>query len=208
VTCKTINTTQATRRGLLGWLLAETTLCAQRQEPAIANEFFALDTALVKNLAKDVLQESDIQRLAALGYAGLAPVVPNAAAWQRLTERILPWLDAQKLKLHAVYSGVQVARDGYTYDPEIKRNLASLKGRGSRAGSGGPGGTAGSGGLLVSACGKPHGTGVGCRPHRGQGRARERRSDLQSVSLAPYGRARLHGAHAEIGAPAAVPGDD
>lgn len=124
-----IDTTKTTRRGFLGLALAETALCAERQRPAFANEFFALDTAMVKNLAKDFLQQADIERLAALGYAGLAPAVPNAAAWQRLTERILPWLDAQKLKLYAVYSGVQVARDQYTIDPELKHNLPSLEGR-------------------------------------------------------------------------------
>jgi sugar phosphate isomerase/epimerase len=119
------------RRGFLSLLLAETALRAQRREVAIANEFFAMDTAMVKSLAKDVLQQADIERLAALGYAGLGPVVPNAAAWQRLNEQILPWLDARKLKLYAVYSGLQVAGDLYTIDPELKRNLPSLKGRGT-----------------------------------------------------------------------------
>ena len=124
-----------TRRGFLGSVaslaLAETARRTERPRPPIRNEFFALDTALVKNLSKDVLREQDIEALASLGYSGLAPVVPNAAAWQRLTGQIVPWLDARKLKLVAVYTGAQVTGGQYSLDPELKRNLPFLKGRGT-----------------------------------------------------------------------------
>jgi hypothetical protein len=58
-----------------------------------ANEFFALDTAMVRGLGKDVLQARDIETVAALGYSGVAIVVPNAASWRHLSQNILPWLD-------------------------------------------------------------------------------------------------------------------
>jgi sugar phosphate isomerase/epimerase len=111
--------------------LSEGVLIAQNPQTVLSNEFFAMDTALVKDLSRDVLRESDIEMLASLGYSGLALVAPNAAAGQRLTEQILPWLDARKLRLYAVYSVVQVARDQYTLDTELRRTLPLLKGRGT-----------------------------------------------------------------------------
>ena len=45
-----------------------------------SNEFFAMDTAMVKKLGTP-LERSDIERLAALGYRGVAPIASDQAAW-------------------------------------------------------------------------------------------------------------------------------
>lgn len=101
------------------------------QPPALRNEFFALDTAMVKNLGKEFIQKSDVETLATLGYRGVAVVVPTAAAWRHLTEKVIPWLDEKQLKLYAVYSGGRVGHGEYTIDPELKPNLRHLAGRGT-----------------------------------------------------------------------------
>jgi len=95
-----------------------------------ANEFFAMDTAMVKKLGTR-LERSDIERLAALGYRGIGPIASDPAAWQHLRETLIPWLDANKLKLYAVYSSARVDRGGFNIDPGIRQNLAALKGRGT-----------------------------------------------------------------------------
>ncbi len=122
---------ESTRRAFLGTALTEAALLATPRRGMLPNEFFALDTAVVRHLGKDLVQEGDIETLAALGYAGLAPVVPDPAAWQHLIQVILPALDARKLKLYAIYCTVQVSREGYSYNPELKRSLGLLKGRGT-----------------------------------------------------------------------------
>src|ERR1035438_7752330 len=63
-------------------------------------EFFPMDTAMVKKLGTP-LERSDIETLAALGYRGVAPIASDPAAWKRLTETLIPLLDANKLKLYA-----------------------------------------------------------------------------------------------------------
>ena len=93
-------------------------------------EFFAMDTAMVKKLGTP-LERSDIEMLAALGYRGVAPIASDPAAWQRLTETLIPLLDANKLKLYAVYSSARVDRSAFDIDPGIRQNLAALKGRGT-----------------------------------------------------------------------------
>jgi sugar phosphate isomerase/epimerase len=102
---------------------------AKGQPAALPNEFFALDTAIVKNFRADRIQQADIQALAALGYPGLGVGVQNAAAWQHLSDKLLPWLDESKLKLYAVYAYVRVDRDKYSFDAELKQRLYLLKSR-------------------------------------------------------------------------------
>jgi sugar phosphate isomerase/epimerase len=97
----------------------------------IQNEFFALDTAMLKDLSKDRLQRADIETVAALGYAGIAPVAGDQARWQYLTESVLPWMDEKKLKLFAIFTWVRIDRGQYSVDPGIKQNLAALQGRGA-----------------------------------------------------------------------------
>ncbi len=94
------------------------------------NDFFAMDTAMVKKLGTP-LERSDIEMLAALGYRGVAPIASDPAAWAQLTEKVIPLLDENKLKLYAVYSSVRVDRSGFEIDPGIQQNLAALKGRGT-----------------------------------------------------------------------------
>ena len=94
---------------------------------AMRNEFFALDTAMVRNLGKDLLQRSDIESLAALGYSGTALVVPRPESWRHLTDNVLPWLEQNRLKHHAVYTTAQVTKDGHTLDPELDRHWPVLK---------------------------------------------------------------------------------
>lgn len=96
----------------------------------LPNEFFAMDTAMVKNLGT-LLQRSDVEALKALGYRGVGPLAWDAVTWRHLTETLLPLIDENGLKLYAVYSGIKVERDGYAIDPGIRQNLAALKGRGT-----------------------------------------------------------------------------
>ena len=95
-----------------------------------SNEFFAMDTAMVKKLGTP-LERSDIEMLAALGYRGVAPIASDQAAWKHLTEKLIPLLDENKLKLYVVYSSVRVDRSAIDIDPGIKQNLVALKGRGT-----------------------------------------------------------------------------
>src|ERR1017187_1740201 len=95
-----------------------------------SNEFFAMDTAMVKKLGTP-LERSDIEMLAALGYRGVAPIASDQAAWKHLTEKLIPLLDANKLKLYAVYSSARVDRSAFDIDPGIQQNLAALKPRGT-----------------------------------------------------------------------------
>jgi sugar phosphate isomerase/epimerase len=94
-----------------------------------SNEFFAMDTAMVKRLGTP-LERSDIQTLAALGYRGVA-LGSDQTAWEPLTGKLIPLLDEYKLKLYAVYSSVRVDRGTMAIDPGIQQNLAALKGRGT-----------------------------------------------------------------------------
>jgi sugar phosphate isomerase/epimerase len=95
-----------------------------------SNEFFAMDTAMVKKLGT-VLERSDVETLAALGYRGVAPIVLDQAAWEHLTWKLIPLLDENKLKLYAVYSSTRVDRRAYSIDAGITQQLAALKGRGT-----------------------------------------------------------------------------
>ena len=96
-----------------------------------ASEFFALDTAMVKNLAKDLPTAADVDTVAELGYPGIAVVVPNEAAWKNLRTVVLPALDRRKLKLYGIYSRMQVTRERCAIDPEIARALPELEARGA-----------------------------------------------------------------------------
>jgi len=95
-----------------------------------SNEFFAMDTAMVRKLGAP-LERADVETLVQYGYRGVGPVAWDPAMWQYLTEKLIPLLDEKKLKLYAVYSNVRVDRGGYMIDPGIKQNLATLKGRGT-----------------------------------------------------------------------------
>lgn len=97
---------------------------------AAAQEFFAMDTAMVRRLGTP-LERPDIELLAELGYRGVGPVAFEPQHWDHLTARLLPLLDEKKLKLYAVYSNVRVDRGGYSIDPGIKQNLALLEKRGT-----------------------------------------------------------------------------
>lgn len=90
-------------------------------------EFFALDTAMVRTLGTDRIQKADVELLADLGYSGTAVVVQNEAQWRHLIDNVIPWLDERKLKLHAVYTALQVGRDDYTIDPFLKANIDVLR---------------------------------------------------------------------------------
>jgi hypothetical protein len=95
---------------LLLALAAAMLLHAQRP----TNEFFALDTAVVRDFPRDLVQRQDVELLASLGYTGLAVVVQGEDQWRHLFEKVIPWLDERKLKLYAVYSYGRVERGGYS----------------------------------------------------------------------------------------------
>jgi sugar phosphate isomerase/epimerase len=111
-----------------GMALSALLAAAAGEQPS--NEFFAMDTAMVKKLGTP-LERSDIERLAALGYRGVAPIASDRAAWERLVGKLIPLLDEYKLKLYAVYSSARVDRGTMAIDPGIHQNLAALKGRGT-----------------------------------------------------------------------------
>jgi sugar phosphate isomerase/epimerase len=118
-----------TRARLSPWLW----LCLAA--PALAggpppNEFFAMDTAMVRKLGT-LLGRPDVEALAALGYRGVGPIATNETMWRHLTTELLPMLDEKGLKLYAVYSSLRVDRAGPVIDPGIEQNLAALKGRGT-----------------------------------------------------------------------------
>ncbi len=107
-----------------------------KQANSFPNDFFAMDTAIVKTLGT-LLQRSDIQALANLQYRGVGPMAslgPTASdqtEWRHLVDRVIPWLDEYRLKLYATYSWAQVGRGQFTVDPGIKQNIAALKDRGT-----------------------------------------------------------------------------
>ena len=89
-----------------------------------------MDTAMVKKLGT-LLERSDVETLAALGYRGVAPVAWDKATWEHLTGVLIPLLDENKLKLYAVYSSARVDRGAIAIDAGIQQHLAALKGRGT-----------------------------------------------------------------------------
>lgn len=101
-----------------------------KQANSFPNEFFAMDTAMVKSLGT-LLQRSDIQTLANLHYRGLGPMASTEEEWRHLVDKVIPWLDEYHLKLYAAYSWVDIGRGKFTVDPGIKQNIAALKGRGT-----------------------------------------------------------------------------
>lgn len=94
------------------------------------NEFFAMDTAMVRRLGTLVERQS-LETVAALGYRGIGPVALDENMWRHLTTKLLPMLDEKGLKLYAVYSSVRVDRTQFTAGPGLDANLAALKGRGT-----------------------------------------------------------------------------
>jgi sugar phosphate isomerase/epimerase len=117
----------ATRRTFLG--VPAAAVLARSGQGKTPNDFFAMDSAMVRHLGKDIIPESDIKLVARLGYAGMSVGLPDPAASKRLAEQLLPWLDARRLSLFAIYCNVHLERDAYTYNTELKKSLALLKGR-------------------------------------------------------------------------------
>lgn len=97
--------------------------------PAAANDFFALDTAMVRNLTADRIQPADLDIVAQLGYKGVAPVALNEDQWQHLASTVFPEMDKRRLKLYAVYSWVRVDKTGHTLAPGLREHLPLLKQR-------------------------------------------------------------------------------
>jgi hypothetical protein len=106
------------------------TLLADAAGAQSSNEFFAMDTAVVKTLGTPLVR-SDVETLAALGYRGVAPIVSDQAAWAYLTGTLVPLLDKSKLKLDSVYTSVSADRAATGVDTAIKQHLSALKGRGT-----------------------------------------------------------------------------
>lgn len=120
------------RRTFLGAMASLPVAAAMHSnEPnAFPNEFFAMDTAMIRTLGT-LLQRSDIELLAKLGYCGVGPMASTEAEWQHLIAQVIPWLNEFHLKLYAAYSWVQVKRGGFTIDPGLKQNIVALKGHGT-----------------------------------------------------------------------------
>lgn len=111
-----------------GLLLAASWAAAADRAAALPNELFAMDTILFTWKTRNVVQEADVAKIAELGYAGLAPTVGGMGGWNGLPQ-LLGWLDAKRLKLYAIYTGITVEPGKYSYDPAIKDALPVLKGR-------------------------------------------------------------------------------
>jgi sugar phosphate isomerase/epimerase len=105
-----------------------TRLLRASPSPQMPNEFFAMDTAMVRNLGT-LLTKPDLELLAKLHYRGVGPVAFDEATWRHLVDAVLHWLDEQRLKLYAAYSWAHVEREGFTVDPGINENLPALKSR-------------------------------------------------------------------------------
>lgn len=113
--------------GAIAGLPAAATLLGN-QTNSFPNEFFAMDTAMVKTLGT-LLQKSDIQTLAELHYRGVGPMASTEAEWRHLVEQVIPWLDEQRLELYAAYSWARVGRGTFEIDPGIKQNIAAFRDR-------------------------------------------------------------------------------
>ena len=111
--------------------LAGTFVPAGGDEPAVPNQFFALDNAAIVNSGKDLITRADIQEMGALGYGGLAFSVGKPDRWRHLKDHVLPWLDEAGIDLTAIYLVVTIERGRYVLDPELRRVLPLLRGRGT-----------------------------------------------------------------------------
>lgn len=87
----------------------------------LPNPFFALDTATKD--ANHQTYDSQAKMLKELGYAGWGP-----SAMENVPE-MLKALDAQGLKMFAIYVMANVDLDKGQYDPKLKDAIAALKGR-------------------------------------------------------------------------------
>lgn len=85
------------------------------------NPFFALDTA-TKDANHQTI-ESQVAMLKELGYDGWGP-----AGSQNVPE-MFKALDANGLKMFALYTGLNIDPEGPAYDAKLKETLAALKGR-------------------------------------------------------------------------------
>lgn len=105
-------------------LIAVLSLAAPDTQPAgggLRNPFFALDTA-TKDASHQTI-ESQVAMLKELGYDGWGP-----AGNQNVPE-MLKALDANGLKMFALYTGLNIDPEGPAYEPKLKEIIAALKGR-------------------------------------------------------------------------------
>lgn len=87
----------------------------------LTNPFFALSNCLVDD--KHPTPESQAQTLAELGYAGIAPSGVSGIP------EMLKGLDANGLKMFALYVGANLDPDQPKYDPGLPAAIKLLKGR-------------------------------------------------------------------------------
>jgi|ERR1017187_5910799 hypothetical protein len=93
-------------------------------------EFFAMDTAMVKKLGTP-LERSDVEMLAALGYRGVAPIASDQAAWEHLTEKLIPLLDEKNGRLRCAQNATVLAPPA-NQSPSRAKPMKAALGRGSR----------------------------------------------------------------------------
>lgn len=103
---------------IAGIVLADET---RLSSSGIQNPFFALDTATKD--ASHQSYEAQAAMLKELGYAGWGP------SGEQNVPEMLKALDAQSLKMFALYTGLNMDPEGPAYDPKLKDTLAALKGR-------------------------------------------------------------------------------
>ena len=117
------------RRSFLGALTSLPVAAAMgRDQPnSFPNEFFAMDTAMIRTLGT-LLQRSDIEMLAKLGYRGVGPMASTEAEWQHLVAHVIPWLDEFHLKLYAAYSWAHVGRGGFHHRPGTEAKHCGAEG--------------------------------------------------------------------------------
>jgi sugar phosphate isomerase/epimerase len=100
---------------------AQTRPVAATRPAGLSNAFFALDTATKD--ANHQTYQSQVKMLKELGYAGWGP-----SAKENVPD-MLKALDAQSLKMFAIYVMSNVDPDQPKYDPKVKEAIAALKGR-------------------------------------------------------------------------------
>jgi hypothetical protein len=116
------------RMAFLVWAMAGVVFAETQRVPAtrpqderLTNPFFAIDTATKD--ANHTTYESQVKLLKELGYAGWAPSGNENVA------EMLKAVDAQGIKMTALYVGVNVDPDQPSYDSKLRESIAALKGR-------------------------------------------------------------------------------
>jgi sugar phosphate isomerase/epimerase len=84
-----------------------------------------MDTAVLKKFP-GLLARAELESLAQLGYSGVGPAVLDAASWDHLVQRVVPWCKELRLEIPAVYTTLRVTSSASELDPELARHISGL----------------------------------------------------------------------------------